>query len=266
MNELMEIKQLPIISQQLQSIKLEIERKTSEAMKMVCTEDSRDAIKKIRTEFNKQFSEFETKRKQIKNAVQKPYLDFEEVYKKCITNPYKEADQDLKQKIEFVEGTLKAKREEEIKAYFDELKIAEGLTFLVFADANINTTLSASKKSLIDKCNEFINKVKTDMVLIGTMDNSEEILLEYKTSFNVSDAIMVVKNRHQAMDELKKAQAERQGKAEEMQEKEEEIQTVLSAPVEVEEYSMSFKVIGTMAELKSLKEFLKKGGYKYESI
>ena len=255
-NSLMEVKQLPVIAEQLAEVKADITKRTSEASKMVCTEDSVVAIKKVRSEFNKEFADYEAKRKWIKNEIIKPYMDFEAIYNECVSIPFKAADDELRTKINNVESELKSVKEDEVKSYFEELKSAEAVSFVEFKDAGVNITLSASLKSMKDKCKEFIEKVKTDMTLILSSNHGEEIQIEYMKCFNISQAMMIVKNRHEAMERMKQAQEERQSKAEEQEVKAEEIQKVveLSAPVEIEkQYTTSFKVTGTLSQLKELK-------------
>lgn len=273
-NELMAIQQLPIIVERLHEIKKEIETRTSEVMKLVCNEDSMASIKKTRADLNKEFADYEAKRKSIKNAIMDPYMQFETVYKECILEPFKKADEDMKTKINAVETTLKTNKEDEFKRYFEELKKAESLEFVTYQDVGLNVTLSASVKSLKDKCTEFIDKVKADLQLIESQENSEEIMLEYKSSFNVSQAMLAVKSRHEEIERYKKLQEERKAKEEQQKaeaDKLNEIAAELSAPIELsppvepeKTYTTSFKVTGTLSQLKELKEFLNNGGYKYE--
>ena len=51
--------------------------------------------------------EFEERRKEVKEKVLAPYLQFEEVYKVCISDKYKSADKDLKEKIGSIEAEQK---------------------------------------------------------------------------------------------------------------------------------------------------------------
>lgn len=44
------LKQLPIIEEHLQLVKADIETRTKNAMQLVCTEETRGDVKKIRTE------------------------------------------------------------------------------------------------------------------------------------------------------------------------------------------------------------------------
>ena len=71
MSELIQVKQLPVIEEQLRSMKEQVEARTSEAMSLVCTEETVTAVKKARAELNSQFAELEEQRKAVKKAVDK---------------------------------------------------------------------------------------------------------------------------------------------------------------------------------------------------
>jgi len=58
-NELIVVRQLPVIEERLRSVRAEIEDKTKEAMSLVCTEDTYRDVKKVRSELNRQFDALE---------------------------------------------------------------------------------------------------------------------------------------------------------------------------------------------------------------
>lgn len=259
-NNLIVVKQLPIIEQQLQAIKAEVTAKVEKALSLVCSENTVKEVKAIRAELNKDFKEFEDRRKEVKKAVLSPYEQFESVYKDCITDVFKKADTELKSKIEGVENGLKEQKTSEVKAYFDEYLQSKGIDFVTFEKANINVTLSASMKSLKEQAKAFIDRICEDLNLIDTQDHKDEILYEYKQSLNVSNSITTVVNRHKAIEEAKAT-----GKPEPIQEVISE--KPLEAPKEVEDdkiYPLQFTVYGTKAQLKMLKDFILRSGIKYE--
>lgn len=118
MQELIIVKQLPIIEQHLKEMAAEIDKKTELAKSLVCTEDTAKEVKKVRTDLNKQFAELEEQRKAVKNAVMQPYSDFEAIYKEYVSDKFKNADSTLKLKISEVENELKSQKEKEAKGYF----------------------------------------------------------------------------------------------------------------------------------------------------
>lgn len=54
--QIIEIKQLPVIVEQLQTIKKDITERTSAALDLVCTEETLSAVKKERAALTKEFT------------------------------------------------------------------------------------------------------------------------------------------------------------------------------------------------------------------
>lgn len=275
-NEIIKVIQLPVILEQLHEVKAEVTAKVEQALSLVCTEDTVKDVKKVRSDLNKELKDYEERRKAVKTAIMKPYNDFEEIYKDCISDTYKKADIELKGKIDSVENELKEQKKAEVKGYFDEYLTATGIDFVTFENANINVTLSASMKSLKEQAKAFVDKIVDDLNLIDTQEHKDEIMYEYKQSWNVSNAITTVANRYKAIEEAKAREEERkareQAEAEAVAKVEEVVEAVapptvepIAPPVEEEKtYTLKFTVRGTMPQLKALKEFLNNGGYDYE--
>ena len=215
MNEIIEIKQLPVIVEQLQTIKADVTARVEAALSLVCTEETVKTVKQARAELNNELKGWEEKRKEVKKAVMSPYEQFEAVYKDCITDVFKKADNELKNKISAVENELKDKKTAEVKDYFYEYAMGTGIaiaygSFFTFEQAKINVTLSASLKSLKEQAKAFIDRIGDDLNLIETQEYKAEILVEYKQTLNVSAAISNAINRHKAIEEEKAREAERQ--------------------------------------------------------
>ena len=109
------IKQLPQIEEHLKDLSSEIDVKVNNAKKLVCTEETVKTVKQVRADLTKDFKNLEEQRKTVKEQILAPYMQFEEVYKTYVSNKYKEADIDLKQKIDSTENELKKQKEQEIK-------------------------------------------------------------------------------------------------------------------------------------------------------
>lgn len=286
MKDLIVVKQLPQIEEHLKELSLEVDKKVEKTKGLVCTEENVKTIKQIRADLNKEFKEVEVQRKIVKEQILAPYMQFEEIYKTYISDKYKSADSDLKAKIDLTENELKRIKEQEIKEYFEEYKNANKVDFIEYGQAKINVTLSASMKSLKEQAKAFIDKIVDDLKLIETQEHKAEILVEYKQSLNVSNAITTVTNRFKAIEEEKKRQEQlKQRQLEEaqriaeqnikMQEEETKraldnfvVPEVLQAPVieekQEEILTLKFAVRGTRKKLKELKQFLESGGYDYE--
>lgn len=275
-NNIIQVKQLPIIVEQLHEVKAEVTAKVEQALSLVCTEDTVKDVKKVRSELNKELKDYEERRKAVKKAIMTPYEQFETVYKDCISDTYKKADTELKGKIDSVENELKEQKKAEVKGYFDEYLTATGIDFVTFENANINVTLSASMKSLKEQAKAFIDKIVDDLNVINTQEHKDDILYEYKASLNVSAAITTVTNRYKAIEAAKAREEERKAREQAEAEAAAKVESVVESvvpptvepiapPVEEEKtYTLKFTVRGTMPRLKALKEFLKNGGYDYE--
>ena len=278
--ELIRVVQLPEIEEHLQSIKVAVTQKVNDALSLVCTEDTVKSVKAVRADLNKDLKDFEERRKAVKKAIMSPYEQFEAVYKECISDTYKRADIELKAKIDSVENELKEAKRTEVEAYFEECSKSVGVDFVRLSDLNLNITLSASVKSLKRQVKEYFDKVIQDLALIATLEHTTEILVEYRKTLDVSDAVLTVQERHKAIAEQEKRNAEASIIAEKQAETVEKVEKAvresvaeeISAP-EVEEappegnepvYEATFRVTGTLAQLKALKKFLKDGGYQYE--
>ena len=276
MQDLIVVKQLPQIEEHLKELSIDIDKKVENAKSLVCTEENVKTIKQVRADLNKDFKEVEQQRKMVKEQILAPYMQFEEIYKAYISDKYKNADNDLKTKIDLTESELKAKKEQEIKDYFEEYKTANNIDFITYRQARINVTLSASMKSLKEQAKLFIDKIVDDLKLIETQEHKTEILVEYKQTLNVAQSITSVTNRFKAIEEEKKRQEQKvvhiemNGNHEITQKSYEQLENVFNKPLEQpkeeneEILTLKFTVRGTRTRLKELKQFLESGGYDYE--
>ena len=289
--QIITIKQLPIIEERLQLIKAEIDAKTQHVLALDCNDATVKAIKSLRADLNKDFSELEEKRKEVKRAVMSPYERFEEVYTECVTNIYKQTDAILKGRIAIVENAIKANKDKEVKAYYDEYAESLGIDFVPYEKSGITVTLSASAKKLKEQAAAYLDRIADELKLIGTQpqDLQPEILVEYKRTVNVAYSIQTVIERKKAIEEeaeRARQQAEQQtiyeaaeARVDEAVESYgEEQQEAIASPTvaEIQEqpaklYRVAFAVYGSLEGVKLVKnflanDFLKNGGKKYEQL
>ncbi len=299
-NEIILIKQLPIIEEQLNSIKLGFQESANNALSLECTEDTYKTVKDARTQVTKTYNDLESKRKEVKKAILTPYDEFEKIYKNCVTDIYKPTKVQLDKKISDVENGLKLQKESKAKAYFEEYALSKNIDFVILKDVGLAVNMSTSLKSLKDKIKLYLDKVSDDLDMIDTQEHKASILVEYKKSHNVSQAILTVNNRMKAIEEEKKREQIRQEKLEEQRKALEEINNliddeptppiqppqIVQAPIRtsvestpfdpIEEISEAvtkpqvtlltakFTVHGTLEQLKELKKFMIERGIKYE--
>lgn len=285
--QLIVVKQIPIIIEKLESVKTEIEKKVDVACSMVCTEDNYKEIKKLRAALNKEFTEFEDRRKAVKAEIMSPYEHFESVYKDCISTPYKKADSALKVKYEAIEQVLKNEKSDNAKKYFDEYSQALGIDFVRYEQVGLNITMSVTLKKLRETIKAFLDKVMDDIKLISVQEHKDEILYEYKQTLNVSAAITSVTERYKAIEaeraraeaeqlERKKAELNEQINIKEYEPFTANVPTEVAPPVEETKttqlyekvYPLTFTVYGTKAQLKefakAVKNLISERGLKYE--
>lgn len=274
--ELIVIEQLPVIKEQLKKVAEEIDTKVEKAKSLVCTEENKQSIKNIRAEMKKEFEQFESQRKTVKEKVLAPYMQFEEVYRECISEKYKSADKDLKEKIDAIEVEQKEKLEKGAREYFEEYKTSKNIDFITFENMNLKIGLSDNPTKLKKQVTVFVDKIKDDLDLIETQPNKEEIFVEYKKDLNVSRAIREVQQRKEQLRKIEE-QKINQNLENEKKQITDNLQQLANANIpkttpETAEminptgkiYTITFKVTGTAPRLKQLKDYLVREGYQYE--
>lgn len=285
-NELITVKQLPVLEERFKEIGAALDEKVERCKAMVVTDENRKDIKKIRAELNKERMAFAEEFTVVKAEVLGPWQAVEDAYKENVQSKYKEADAALKVKIDEIEQGLKDKKEAEVRTFFEEAAASDGIDFVTWEQAGIKVGLSDSKKSLMEKAGAFLDRIHQDIALIGTDEHAVEIMAEYKKTLNASQAIMMVRDRFEReererqMIEARRA-AEEERKEHERMVQEEVAQAGLDAPVQDEEnfddliaaayaeepiHEITFKVRGTISQIKVLVKTLEDTGINYEQI
>lgn len=214
--DLIVINQLPIISERLDKVKDEIKRRTAFADTVTVSEENRQEIKKIRAAMNAEKSRLDEVYKKALEAVIAPIQVVQDKYKDCV-GLYTKANSQLKAKIDVIEDGLKLEKENSVKEYFEELVTAKKIDFISFERLGLKITLSVSEKKLKEQVNNIVERVATDLKAIEIQENKEEILVEYKKSLNVSEAVSIVDARHKAI------QAEKERKAKQAEQRAREL-------------------------------------------
>lgn len=273
-NELIQVVQLPIIEQRLRDLKDGIRKQVESALSLVCSEETLGTVKETRAALSKQFQELEGQRKAVKKAVLGPYEQFEAVYKDCVSDAFKRADGELKGKIDAVELEIKQRCETGLREYFAELCEAEHLDFLRFEQTGVKVDLTSAKQKTPKKLREqlaaFVTGVSQSVNLIATMDDAEEIMVEFKRTLNAPEAIGSVQERHRRIEAERAAQEARKAAQEREDAASAKVDAVappdpVAPPAEPEKvYQCVFTVHTTIEKLKKLKEFMNQEGIQYE--
>lgn len=284
-NELIVVKQLPVIEQQLKSIGEELDKNVELAESLVCTDESIKQLKSIRAANNKKFEQLEKERISAKKQILAPYEALDTLYKEHISSKHSKADGILKTKISTFESNIKDKKTEEVKAYFTEYASSLQVEWLKYDQARINVTLGASMKSLKEAAKSYIDKVNDDLAVIESQEHPDEVLVEYKACMNLARAAKTVSDRYEALERESAAKAEREAKKGAETEALKAVES--SVPTKAHSHSVSlgspvsfsppqkvsssknddpvckltFTVEAPKSKLKKLKEFLIDGGY-----
>ena len=247
-NKLMVIQQLPVIEEKLITIKEEFEKITSEALALVCNEDTYKYVKEKRAEITAIYNGLETDRKSIKKAILEPYEKLEAVYNQCVKDIYTDAKNKLDAKVNEVEDGIKSAKAEKVKAFFDEYATACEVSFISFENSGIKVTMTASEKKLKEQAKEYIDKVVSDISLIRTQpeEHQPEMMVEYKQNLDVNQAISTVIERAERV----KAETVKVEVEEPKPEVKEEF-----PPDQEELLTVSFTVRGTLKQISSLQKF-----------
>ncbi len=267
--------QLPVIREQLAPLAAEIDRSVSEALQLAVTPETLAQVKRVRAQIRKDYDELERQRKKLKSAILAKYEEFEDqIYKPLIAVRVEEGDAELKRKINAVEDQLRQEKNDDLRSYFRELADSEHLEWLEYERGGFNVTLSKSRSFLHGAVDAFVEKVSGDVTAINAMPDAEEVLVEYKRTLRLGDAVETVDKRRKAIEQERREREhllEMRKREEEAAERAREAAThnpVISAPKKVEEQTvekltLTFTVTDTMDRLKLLKTFLESNNYKY---
>lgn len=262
--ELITIQQLPVIVEQLHSIKAAVSEKVKSILALPCTDETVKEIKKYRADLNKDFKDFEARRKFVKNEILRPYEAFDMVYRECVTEIFNGAETQLKNAIDNVESAIKQGKANEVSDFYRAELAAHGLDFPSFGESGIKVGLSDSITALKKQASEIIAKTSEDVTMIMGLPFNDEIMVEYRNSLNVSRSIQTVNDRHKAIDEQRA--------------KTETVAPTTFEPIPIapevpriivplktdDEIVKVIRVTGSQRKIDSLMTFLEDGWFKYQ--
>lgn len=250
MNELKIVQPL-VITGGFDGIKAKVEERVNTALNLAVSIDNVKEVKKYKAELNKELKALEDERKRVKAEALKPYNEWEQKYKECVSIPYKEAEQKLKVQIAEIEDLKKKEILNEIKDFFNGYlltKSEEVKKIAKFEDMNLKILLSSNIKKLRETCTIYIDNVERDISIINNQQYADEVMYEYSQCHNVAFAIQNVVARHNVIDKPKETPAE------------------VKTKVEVNDtYDCTFTIKGaTIEQLQRVKAFFEREGLTYE--
>lgn len=286
MNEeqsLIVISQLPVIQERLKLLQTSWEQKAKDAESMVCTEETVQVLKDMRAQMRKEFQEADAQRKAAKQKYMAPWEDVEAAFKVCVKEAFTRADESLKKSVDAFENEIKARCYAELSEYYAELSKMEGIDFLTLDQlmqyANIKISLSDAKKAnprkLRDDVAGAVSKIACGMEDISKMDDSPEIMAEFKLCLDVGRAVARVQERKRLVQQEREAEEARKAAQERFAASVDKVNAVAppvaSASRETAQNendpvfeSYTFTVYGARkSQLIKIREYLKQEGINY---
>lgn len=266
LNSLVVIEQLPKIRETLGVISDEIDREIETALSLKCTEENKTIVKKYRANLNKIKNDLEDRRKQVKEQIMSPYLQFESVYNELVKDKLTNADKTLKERIDTIEITQREEKIKELLDFANEYIKFYGLESVVEAKQVIpNVTLTKSQKSLKDEIKGQLERIANDIKIIQLEEYGNDILACY-----INNGFGYTKAKLQVVEH--EIQKEKVGAMIFTRDSEEEqwkplVEEEITAPKEIVEEELiecTFTVNATKEQLLRIKEFLQEIGVKYE--
>lgn len=269
------VTQLPIIEDQLRTLRGWVETQVSDVETLECTEENLSEVKALRSSLNTMFSELENRRKEVLQEVEDPITRFKATYKVCVSDIFKSADEILKRKIHLVESEMKWKCEKRLRDYFDELTKVHGIGFLTFEAVGITISMADARsktqppKKLRDQVEQFVLRVAQDLDMISTLDNASSVLSVYRQTLNVTSSISAVKDAEMIAAQVQQELSCRNAAKAQADEAKRNLEAFAPPTVDGAEpkqddvLTVNFTITDTRDRLKLLKQFLDANGYQY---
>lgn len=283
MDELIVVRQLPIIEERMRAVKEEVDRRIFDSSALVCTESTVKSVKSDRAENRKLLEYIKKQLNEAESALLEPFSKIKEYFQKELIAPLERLDAQQKKDISEVEdGIIKKRCEDGLRDYFYELCAVRRLDWLEYERAGIKVDMASAKakapKKLREQLAAFVTQVGDAVDRILPLDNAEEIMIEFRRTLDAGQAICTVQERHRRIEEEKAARVARYA---ELEREEEAVRKVeaLDHPVHIAPPEpvkpakdpneiiprCTFTAIGaTRAQLWKLKDFMKMEGIKYE--
>ena len=197
-----EIKSLGTIETNIELVKDYAQKIKEYYGKLIITEENLNVAKDEKAMINKIKAKISDFRKNIVKEFKAPVEEFEKAAK--------ETEQLLAESYEMINAQCDVYDEQkkqalidDATAYFDELKATKKISFILFSKSGIKVNMSDSKTKIHKAIDEYIGKVEQDLVTIESLDNKEDVLVEYMTDCDLSRAIKTANDKKAALEQIK---------------------------------------------------------------
>lgn len=281
-NELIKVVSLPQIEERVHALKSEVDRRVSESISLVCTEETVQSVKERRTGNRKLTAYIKEQLRQAEEALLAPFNFIKEYCKKELIAPLEALDEQQKKAILEVEyGVIKARCEERLRDYFAELCAVHHVEWLRYEQAGIKVDMASAKAKTPTKLRnqllEFVVRVSNDVTTIAGMEDAVELLVEYKACLDFAEAFGIVQDRTRRKEAEQIAVEQRQEVLKQEAEAVRRVE-VLATPTVIEEAAEKKTIIVSLVMhptkeqyesqikpiIKQLKEICEKEGISYE--
>lgn len=173
---------------------------------VVVTEDTIQTNKKLVASVRKRVNELEQERVRLKKLLLEPYDRFAEQVK-TISNTVAEGERIIRNQINEYEECLREQKYDQLVEIFNKRRVKYPQIYRL--ELNINDFIKPNhlnKSVSIDKVEQemvdWFTHIEQEISTIHSMEHSNEILLEYLKSFNLSDSINRVNERKKSLKNL----------------------------------------------------------------
>ena len=182
-------------------------QKLNEALSNVeVTEETIKTNKKLVAQVRKEADKLDDVRKKVKSEINAPYVEFEKLVKE-ITSTVKQGEDLIRQQVrEFEE----AERQEKYNQLLEIINLRLN-HYTLIQQANIDTDLilepkllnkSVSMNKAEEQIVEKLENINQSIQSLQTMEHASELIYEYSSSLDMNKAITTVNNRHKALEEM----------------------------------------------------------------
>lgn len=186
---------------------LQSAQKLNEALSNVeVTEETIKTNKKLVAQVRKEADKLDDVRKKVKSEINAPYVEFEKLVKE-ITSTVKQGEDLIRQQVrEFEE----AERQEKYNQLLEIINLRLN-HYTLIQQANIDIDLileprllnkSVSMNKAEEQIVEKLENINQSIQSLQTMEHASELVYEYSSNLDMNKAITTVNNRHKALEEM----------------------------------------------------------------
>lgn len=182
-------------------------QKLNEALSNVTvTEDTIKTNKKLVAEVRKEADKLDDARKKVKSEINEPYVEFEKLVKN-IVNTVKQGEDLIRQQVrEFEEKERQEKYDQLLEIinlrlnHYTLIQQANIDTDLILEPRLLNKSVSMNKaeEQIVEKLENINHSIKS----LQTMEHADELVYEYSSNLDMNQAITTVNNRHKALEQM----------------------------------------------------------------